>query len=155
MNLLTNETSYSYPQSVNVLNENNRSLLNTLTFYNMSSLWSLKQIKVKLCTSDSPCGSKLSITVLRKAFYPLQSSSMTIKCQTLNGEPISTSTSDTSTFMPQAFTNQLTITPTVSITNTISTYIMKFKINKLPFDSGLKIDLSSRHQIQDNGKCFV
>lgn len=150
-----NGMSSFYPQSVSVINEDNISLVNTLTFYNTSSLWSLKQIKVKLCTGDSPCGSKLNITVLRKSFYPLQSSSMTIKCQTLNGEPISTSTSDTSPFMPQVFTNQLTITPTISTTNTISTYIMKFKMNKLPFDSGLRIDLSTKHKIQDNGKCFV
>lgn len=28
-------------------------------------------------------------------------------------------------------------------------------MNKLPFDSGLRIDLSSRHKIQENGRCFV
>lgn len=80
-----NGTSYSYPQSVNVINENNQSLLNTLTFYNTSNLWSLKQIKIKLCTNDSPCGSNLTIYTLRKSFYPIQNAMITIKGQTLNG----------------------------------------------------------------------
>lgn len=155
MNILVNGTSYSYPQSVNVSNENNQSLLNTLTFYNTSAIWSLKQIKIKLCTNDSFCGSNLTISVLRKPFYPLQSAMMTIKSQTLNGDAISTSTNDVSVFMPQTFTNILSVNSTISVTNTISSYIMKFSMTKLPFDNGLRIDLSTKHNIQSNGKCFV
>lgn len=28
-------------------------------------------------------------------------------------------------------------------------------MNKMPFESGLKIQLSTKHKIQDNGRCFV
>lgn len=151
-----NGTSYMYPQSVNITNENNQSLSNTLTFYNTSNLWSLKQIIIKLCTNDSACGSNLTISVLRKSFYPIESATIMIKGQTLNGEPISTSTNDVSLFMPKTFTNTLSLSSSVAITNTISNYVIKFNMNKLPFDSGLRIDLSNKHKIQqDNGKCFV
>lgn len=150
-----NGTSYTYPQSVNVINENNQSLLNTLTYYTTSNIWSLQQIKVKLCTSESPCGSMLNITVLRKSFYPLQSAVMIIKAQTLNNEPMATSTNDVSSFMPQISVSNLTVSSSLSITNTISNYVMKFRMNKLPFDSGLRIDLPTKNLIQSTGKCFI
>ncbi len=57
--------------------------------------------------------------------------------------------------MPQPIVSTLSVNSTISITNTISNYIFKFTVNRLPFDSGLRVDLTSRHQIQNNGRCFV
>ncbi len=148
VNVILNGTSYTYPQSLNAVNENNQTLINTLTYYNTSTLWSLKQIKVKLCTNDSGCGSNMTITTLRKSYYPVPSASISFKGQTLKDEAISKSTNDVTAFMPQPFSSTLSINTTTSIANTVSNYILKFTINKLPIDSGLRISFSSKHKIQ-------
>jgi hypothetical protein len=108
-----------------------------------------------MCTNDSACGSVISISTLRKPYFPLSSASMSFKAQTLNGDAISASTRDVSSFMPQAITGSLSAIATIPTTNTISNYVFKFKLNRLPFDSGLRVDLTSRHEIQTNGRCFV
>lgn len=108
-----------------------------------------------MCTSDSPCGSIITISSLRKPYYPISSANMSFKAQTLNGDAISTSVRDVSAFMPQAITTTLSVVSTIPTTNMISNYVFKFKLNRLPFDSGLKVDLTSRHEIQTNGRCFV
>jgi hypothetical protein len=108
-----------------------------------------------MCTSDSPCGSIIAISFLRKPYYPLSSVSMSFKAQTLNRDAVSTSVRDVSAFIPQAITSTLSIVSTIPTTNMISNYVFKFKLNRLPFDSGLKVDLTSRHEIQANGRCFV
>ena len=108
-----------------------------------------------MCTNDSPCGSIITILSLRRPYYPLSSASMSFKAQTLNGDAISTSLRDVLAFMPQAITSSLSVISTIPTTNTISNYVFKFKLNRLIFESGLKIDLTSRHEIQTNGRCFV
>lgn len=154
-NVIVSGTSYSYPTALSVKNENNQSLVNTLIFYDTSKIKSIKQIKIKLCTTDSFCGSNLTIFGLRKSFYPLQSAFVSFKATTLNDESISTTVRDISSFMPQAFASSLNVLSTISIANTISNYVFGLTMNKIPFDSGLKIDLSSKHKFQDGSRCFV
>jgi len=103
----------------------------------------------------SACGANVTIAGLRKAYYPVSASSMTIKGQTLNGEAISLSVKDLTAFMPQAVVSSLAVVSTAPVTNTVSNYVFKLTLNKLPFDFGLRVDLTSKHQIQSNGRCFV
>lgn len=150
-----NGTSYQYPQSLNVLNQKNQSYSNAFGFYQNAKPYSLKFIKIKLCSNGAYCDSNLTIFGLRKSFYPLQQMSQTFKATTLLDESISTLVRDTSSFAPVVSPSNLIVSSTISTTNTISNYVLKFNMNKLPFESGLKIDLSSRHKIQSNGRCFV
>ena len=150
-----NGTSYTYPQSLMILNENNQSVSNVISYWETSRIKSLKQIKIKLCTNDSACGSIITISSLRKPYHPLASASMSFKGQTLNGDAISTSIRDVSIFMPQTVASTLSVVSTIPMTNVVSNYVFKFKLKRLPFDSGLRIDLTSKHEIQSNGRCFV
>jgi hypothetical protein len=145
---ILSNNSYQYPLSFIVVDEKNQSYPNNLIYYQNNKPYSLKQIKIKVCTTDSFCESNLTIYTIRKAFYPLQSSSQIIKAVTLNEESISTLTKDTSSFVPISFSNLLMVNSTTSITNTVSNYVFKFTMNKVPFGSGLKISLSSQHKIQ-------
>ena len=47
------------------------------------------------------------------------------------------------------------MTITNPLANSISNYVMKFNMNKLPFDNGMIIRLSTKHIIQNDGRCFV
>ncbi len=60
-----------------------------------------------------------------------------------------------SAFLPQPFSSSLSVVSTISIANSISNYVFKFMMKKIPFDSNLQIDFSSQHKIQANGRCFV
>ena len=85
----------------------------------------------------------------------MTSASMSFKGQTINGEAISTSQKDVTSFMPQKVVSSLVVNSTIPVTNTISNYVFKLTMNKLPFDSGLTISLTIKHNIQSNGRCFV
>jgi hypothetical protein len=124
-----NGATYQYLQSLTIINENNQSLVNSLSYYQNSKPFSLQQINIKLCTTDSKCGSNITISTLRKSFYPILKASQVIQATTLNYEAISILTKDVSSLQPQALTNSLIVKSTAPVTNTISNYIYTFTMN--------------------------
>ncbi len=42
-----------------------------------------------------------------------------------------------------------------SVANMVSDYVLTWKSESLPFDSGVVVRLSAKHTIQNNSRCFV
>lgn len=88
--------SYSYVQSLKVIDENGQELKNTVVYYEGLGMRSLRQVKVELCNGGSNCGTELVVSRLRKPFSPLSSCSQSFKVTTLLDYAVSTATRDVS-----------------------------------------------------------
>lgn len=57
--------------------------------------------------------------------------------------------------MPVPFIGLLSVSSAVPVTNKVSSYTLGFTMQRMPFESGLEIQFSTRHKIEQNGRCFV
>lgn len=148
----TSSNTYSYPNYVTVVDSQNNSYSNSISFYSANNPNSLQQIVIQMC-GGTPCSTSLTIQGLRKGFNPLISMSQTVQITTAFEELVSSTTFSVMSYNVIKSTQVLLMKLSNSVTTQSSNYFIDFISNSTPFQSGVVFSFSSLHTI--NGGCIV